>query len=139
MKAFFVALALAASALAQGIFIIAPAEGSTIQQGAETTITLQKQNSLTNSEDVSVAIGLESCGAAGCGALFNQTIGTVLFKGDFAPKPDSAGNVTQDFTVQVPADIATGPARLSVAHFYILGASNSAVLDVTHSTLNIGA
>ena len=48
-------------------------------------------------------------------------IGTVLYAGTFEPKPDAAGNAVQNFTVQVPDGVAEGAARLSVAHFYILG------------------
>lgn len=43
MKAVFVALALAASALAQGVSISAPAAGATVQQGSTLTVVIEKQ------------------------------------------------------------------------------------------------
>lgn len=87
------------------------------------------QNSLTGSQDVSVAIGLQTCGGASCDSLPSETMGTPIFKGDYAPALD-AGNdaVSQSFDVQVPASLAPGAARLSVAHFYILGVSPAFVV-----------
>ncbi|OJT10265.1 hypothetical protein TRAPUB_13219 [Trametes pubescens] len=123
MKAVFVALALAVSALAQGVHIAQPPSGSVEKQGQSMTVVVQKQNSLTGSQDVAIAIGLASCplSGSGCTSLPDASVGPLLFSGTYAPAADASGNVTQSYVVRVPADIAPGPARLSVAHFYILG------------------
>ncbi|KAL1939936.1 hypothetical protein VTO73DRAFT_9636 [Trametes versicolor] len=139
MKAVFVALALAVSTLAQGVSITQPPAGSTEKQGLPMTVVVQKQNSLTGSQDVAVAIGLQSCGTASCDSLPTESVGPLLFSGEYAPKADASGNVTQNYIVRVPAGMGPGPARLSVAHFYILGASEMAPMDVAHTTLNITA
>ncbi|KAI0769745.1 hypothetical protein BD413DRAFT_613764 [Trametes elegans] len=140
MKAVFVALALAAAAFAQNAEILAPAAGTSLSKSAPLTVSVKKQNSLTGSTDVSVAIGLQACSTGNCDDLPGQgMIGTVLYAGAFEPKPDAAGNVVQNFTVQVPDGVAEGAARLSVAHFYILGASNVATMDIAHSDVTITA
>ncbi|KAI0645580.1 hypothetical protein C8Q79DRAFT_1001147 [Trametes meyenii] len=137
MKAAFVALALVASAFAQNAIIAQPADGSSAAKGSSIDVVVQKQNSLTGSQEVAIAIGLEACTTGDCSTLPDQDVGRVLFHGEYAPTADAAGNVTQTFSVQVPTDLAAGPARLSVAHFAIVGASNAASLDVAHSTINV--
>ena len=73
--------------------------------------------------DVSIAIGMESCEAAGCDAVGEaQMLGNVLFTGAYSPTlKTGTGDLSQNFTVKVPASMATGQAVLTVAHFYLLG------------------
>ncbi|KAI0675185.1 hypothetical protein C8Q78DRAFT_965028 [Trametes maxima] len=124
MKAAFVALALAVSAFAQSVIIAQPADGSSAAKGSSIDVVVQTQNSLTGSQEVAIAIGLEACSTGDCSTLPAQDVGRVLFHGEYAPKADAAGNVTQTFSVQVPADLTAGPARLSIAHFAIVGVSS---------------
>ncbi|CDO75673.1 hypothetical protein BN946_scf184941.g26 [Trametes cinnabarina] len=139
MKAVFVTLALAMSAFAQGISIVQPTSGTSQRAGDPLTVVVAKQDSLTGSTDVSIAIGLWSCATTDCDDIPQEDLGTVLYTGSYSPKLDESGEDTQDYIVRVPATTASGPARLTVAHFYILGASSIATLDYAHTTLNITA
>ena len=85
------------------------------------------QDSLTNSQDVSVAIGLLPCaGRAPAGTCDGidptQELGTVLFAGPYTPQavPGST-TLVQNYTVTVPSDFPSGPALLSVPHFVLVG------------------
>ena len=88
------------------------------------------QNSLSNSQDVSVAIGLLSCaGRAPSGTCEGidptQELGTVLFAGLYTPQLVEHGDLTlvQNYTVTIPDDFPSGPALLSTAHFVLIGVS----------------
>ena len=102
------------------------------------------QDSLTNSQDVSVAIGLLSCaGRAPSGTCDGidptEELGTVLFAGPYTPHLINSGSTTlvQNYTVTIPNDFPSGPALLSVAHFVLVGVSVHAwqILDHTDSNL----
>ena len=86
------------------------------------------QDTLTNSQDISVAIGLLSCaGRAPPGTCDGidptQELGTVLFAGPYAPQVAVPGGTTlvQNYTVTIPSDFPSGPALLSVPHFVLVG------------------
>ena len=66
---------------------------------------------------------MASCTAAGCQAISSaQMLGDVLFHGAYDPVLKiGTGDLFQNYTLQVPATMATGPALLIVAHFYLLG------------------
>ena len=88
------------------------------------------QDSLTNSQDVSVAIGLLSCaGRAPSGTCDGidptEELGTVLFAGPYTPQLVEHGDLTlvQNYTVTIPDDFPSGPALLSTAHFVLIGVS----------------
>ncbi|KAH9847153.1 hypothetical protein C2E23DRAFT_890220 [Lenzites betulinus] len=135
MKAIFVALALAASAFAQGVSIFAPAAGTTVQQGSTVSVGIQQLDSPagTGAADASISISLQTCGTASCDSLPSDAIGAVLFTGVFDPRQNADKTAAfESFDVQVPASFALGPARLSVS----LGASAS---DIATSTLVITA
>ena len=86
-----------------------------------------KQDTLTGSTEVAVAIGLQSCvGLAPAGTCdgVNTTgdIGSPLFSGPYTPTIAGHGraDLVQNFTVQVPSNFQIGPAILSVAHFALI-------------------
>lgn len=66
-----------------------------------------------------------SCGSEtpcdGLGAS-SGILGDVIHMGDFSPqlRPNST-HLFQNYTVQVPSTMESGPAVLTVAHFYLLG------------------
>ena len=88
------------------------------------------QDTLTGSQEVSVAIGLLSCvGEAPAGTCdgidTSLEIGTVLYAGPYTPQIRPGGDdLYQNFTVTVPEGFTTGPAALSVAHFFLDGVSS---------------
>ncbi|KAL7283590.1 hypothetical protein ACG7TL_003025 [Trametes sanguinea] len=141
MKTIFAILSLAGVALAQRVKIVSPAIGTVLSPGDSFVVDVDKADTLSPSYDVSVAIGMESCGTepAGCAPITTaQILGNVLFSGDFSPqlRPNSS-DVFQNYTVQVPASIPSGPAVLTLAHFYLLGAGATPTVDMTNVTLLI--
>nr|VWO96028.1 CP2 domain-containing protein [Ganoderma boninense] len=136
MKSVFAALALVASAYAQGIKIAAPAANSHIVM----TKTVLIDNSHTPSTDVAVLIGLRSCGPSGdCDAIADSgALGTVLYKGMYEPiSRTSGGSMYQNYTVAVPDGFGTGSALLSVAHFYAGGVANSPTIDTAYIVVQV--
>ncbi len=94
------------------------------------------QDTLTGSQEVSVAIGLLSCAGQAppgtCDGIdTTEEIGTPLYAGPYTPQLRPGGSdLFQNLTVAVPADFPSGAAALSVAHFSLVGVSAAAVLDV---------
>lgn len=87
------------------------------------------QDTLTGSQEVSVAIGLLSCvGRAPLGTCdgidFTEQIGTALYAGPYAPQLRPGGSdLFENFTVTVPEGFPSGAASLVVAHFSLVGVS----------------
>ncbi|KAM5538613.1 hypothetical protein V8D89_007642 [Ganoderma adspersum] len=144
MKSAFVAALLAGIAAAQNVAIGAPPPNSTFSPGDQFVVEVNKPDSLTNSRDVSVAIGLLSCvGQAPAGTCDGidptQELGTVLFAGPYAPQAAVPGGTTlvQNYTVTIPSDFPSGPALLSVPHFVLVGALFFPSLDDPSETIFI--
>ncbi|KAI0329703.1 hypothetical protein GY45DRAFT_1252288 [Cubamyces sp. BRFM 1775] len=137
MKAAFVALAFVASAFAQAVTIPQPPAGSTQTAGVTIPVVVEKIASLTGSTDVSVAIGIQNCPTGDCSNIPESDIGTILFTGAYSPQRNEDGKDIESYLLGIPSDLPNGLALLSVAHFYILGASNMAELDIAHTTINI--
>ncbi|KAJ8453895.1 hypothetical protein ONZ51_g13341 [Trametes cubensis] len=139
MKTIYAVLFFVVAALAQSVTILSPTINTTLSPGDNFVVDVDKPDSLSPSYDVSVAIGLQSCGAAPCAALASAGIlGNILYTGDYRPqlRPNSS-DVFQNYTVQVPSTMATGPALLTVARFYLLGAGASPVIQTVNTTLII--
>ncbi|KAH9945901.1 uncharacterized protein BXZ73DRAFT_95418 [Epithele typhae] len=139
MKILATISALVASSVAQSVLIRSPAPNETVSPNQTFVVEVDKPNSLSPSMDISVAIGMESCNAAGCEAVSQaQMLGNVLFAGGFDPvlKPGT-GDLFQNFTVQVPATMPSGQAMLTVAHFYLLGAGANPAVELANVTLNL--
>ncbi|KAI0355468.1 hypothetical protein OH77DRAFT_1436969 [Trametes cingulata] len=126
MKAAIAVLSSAALAFAQSITVPLPPPRSTLTPGSAFVVEVNRDvDSAVPSRDVSVAIGLESCGQAQCGALASEgMLGTVLYAGDYAPQPQpgNSSQLSEQFNASVPAGMQAGDALLNVAHFYLDGA-----------------
>jgi hypothetical protein len=88
---------------------------------------MHPQNSLTNSHEVAIVIGLQSCVSNLCAEYApGDYLGSLLYSGPFNPQY-AAGQAQlpphQNFTVTVPSYISKGAARLSVAHWSLFGVS----------------
>ncbi|TFK46217.1 hypothetical protein OE88DRAFT_1707830 [Heliocybe sulcata] len=141
MKFLLLALSLIGSALAQNIHIGAPASGSSIQAGKQITVEVDRPNSLTGSQEVSIVIGLRACYANECTPA-TDAIGSVLYSGSYNPQYSSeAGTASkpphQNFTVTVPENIQTGRAILSVSHLSLVGAGPWPMFEVVNSSVVI--
>ncbi|KAL6297943.1 hypothetical protein BKA93DRAFT_745099 [Sparassis latifolia] len=127
-KYFFTLACLAATALAQSAFINLPVEYDSFSPGDNLTVQITRPDTLTGSDEVAIAIALQSCASytGGC-AVFDvtQRLGTVLYQGPFAPAFEPVGfyEPYQNFTVQVPTSFSTGQASLSLSHFSLVGVS----------------
>ncbi|KAI8983187.1 hypothetical protein BD414DRAFT_490202 [Trametes punicea] len=136
---------LASFAAAQGVVIRAPPPQSTFAPGDTFVVDVDRPDTLTGSQEVSVAIGLLSCSeqrqdpSATCAGIDTANeIGTVLYAGPYAPQLRPGGSdLFQNFTVRVPDDFSAGWAALSVAHFSLVGAAAWPVLEVLNETVYI--
>ncbi|RPD62839.1 hypothetical protein L227DRAFT_573357 [Lentinus tigrinus ALCF2SS1-6] len=143
MKALSIVALLSSLAAAQNVVIHAPPPHTTLSPGQSFTVEVDRPNSLTNSLEVLVGIGLISCvGRAPPGTCdgFSTTeqFGTVLFAGPYNPVlAPGTGALVQNYTVTVPSDFQKGPAALSVAHFNFVGALFFPSLEVLNETVII--
>ncbi|OJT12809.1 hypothetical protein TRAPUB_10644 [Trametes pubescens] len=140
----FVLAALAACASAQNVIIASPPALATLFPGQSVVVDVDRVPSLTGSQDVAVAIGIQSCvGLAPAGTCdgvdTTGNIGTPLFSGPYTPQPVGNGHsdLFQNFTVTIPEFLPAGPAVLSVAHFgLVIGVEP--FLEVVNQTVIIG-
>ncbi|CDO70835.1 hypothetical protein BN946_scf184801.g28 [Trametes cinnabarina] len=140
MKVIFALAAFVASAVAQSVVIASPPPFSTLYPGQAFVVDIDRTPSLTGSDDVAIAIGIQSCAQAGCpSGTSTGDIGTPLYQGLYNPQPVGNGHsdLAQNFTVTVPTFLHSGPALLSVAHFgLIIGVEP--FLEVVNQTIIIG-
>ncbi|KAI0372903.1 hypothetical protein BV20DRAFT_963334 [Pilatotrama ljubarskyi] len=136
MKAATIVLSVIASAVAQSVTILSPAPRTTLSPGSTFVVDVDElPDPILPSYDVSIAIGLESCGANRtqneCVQLASEDmLGTVLYAGDFTPQPrPNSTHLFQNYTVQVPSTMERGQALLNVAHFYLGGDGASPSLE----------
>ncbi|TCD68507.1 hypothetical protein EIP91_010563 [Steccherinum ochraceum] len=133
----------AISATAQSITIAAPTDGSTVTAGQAITVDIARPNTLSPSQEVSVAIGLLNCGKSCAGIDPSQRFGEILFAGPYAPTQQPSGpdhiDFYQNFTVTIPQSFAGSQASLNVAHFNLIGAGPFPNLETKNITLNFAA
>ncbi|KAL3496130.1 hypothetical protein BJX62DRAFT_134797 [Aspergillus germanicus] len=136
MKTFAILTSLAATALAQNVFVNLP-EGPTLEAGSEAIIQVTRPNSLTGSREIAVAIGVYPCNNGHC-LPAESTLGTVLYNGPFKPEyHELSGLPYENFTVTVPADLAKGSAVVGVAHAALVGAANWPFFEVVNTTATV--
>ncbi|KAI1794791.1 hypothetical protein LXA43DRAFT_86921 [Ganoderma leucocontextum] len=138
MKAGFVFLALAASAVAQKVIIASPTENAEVTAGGTLLVEIDRPASETHSTDVAVIIGLQSCGGDGDCDAVAANYARVLFHGPFTPKHvEGHTDVSHNFTVRIPQNTAVGKALLQVAHFFYVGASNQPQMETLNTVIQI--
>ncbi|EIM88464.1 uncharacterized protein STEHIDRAFT_167748 [Stereum hirsutum FP-91666 SS1] len=140
MKSIFAAVFLfVVSALAQGISVAIPAEGDTLMAGQSTDVELDFPNSLTGVEHVSVVISYVACSVTPCSNNASITMGSTLYAGNYTPiiGGDPAKPPNQNISVTLPSGMAGGQTLLNVAHFYLLGASATPILEYANVTVNL--
>ncbi|KAH9851615.1 hypothetical protein C2E23DRAFT_886463 [Lenzites betulinus] len=143
MKFLLVLSALASLAAAQMAVIRAPPPSSTFAPDQKFVVDVDRPDTLTGSQEVSVAIGLLSCvGQAPAGTCdgidTTEEIGIALYAGPYTPQLRPGGSdLFENFTVTVPAGFPAGAAALSVAHFSLVGARNWPTLEVLTETVFI--
>ncbi|KAL2846154.1 hypothetical protein BJY01DRAFT_247331 [Aspergillus pseudoustus] len=136
MKTFALLTSLAATALAQNVFVNLP-EGPNIAAGSDVIVQVTRPNSLTGSREIAVAIGIQPCYNGRC-LPAESTLGTVLYNGPYTPQiHEWSGLPYENFTVTVPTDLAKGTAIVGVAHATLIGAANWAFLEVVNATATV--
>ncbi|THV00822.1 hypothetical protein K435DRAFT_569922, partial [Dendrothele bispora CBS 962.96] len=130
------------SALSQSIQILLPTDGTAVTPGQDLTVQLGFPNSLTSVQHVSVVISMFICADQPCpvnsSGATPDTLGTPMFMGDF--KPDfHEGDLPpyQNFTVTIPGSVQAGSTNMiSVAHFMLLGAGATPILEFQNATVS---
>ncbi|KAL2831708.1 hypothetical protein BDW59DRAFT_139871 [Aspergillus cavernicola] len=138
MKTFAILASLAATALAQNVFVNLP-EGNELPAGGEVTIQVSRPNSLTGSREIGIAIGIQSCPTNGC-LPSTSVLGVELYTGLFQPDyhgTGGAGVPYENFTVTIPEDTVEGQAVVGVAHASLVGAANWPFFEVVNTTATV--
>ncbi|KZO96103.1 hypothetical protein CALVIDRAFT_537299 [Calocera viscosa TUFC12733] len=138
-------LALATTALGQGMQFCYPSPGTNITAGQPFTISLNEAVGLTGWTEIGLAIAMRSCPSGNCEpASLDDGIGFAPFlqiDNMFTAAYNIPGgpencNYYGNVTVTLPAGTA-GEVQLGVAHYYIIGASETPGVDVTSILLNV--
>ena len=133
-----------AAAAAQGITIGFPPEGQDVSPGQLLTIEVIKnvrgpsyfplgnlilnersgtQEFIQSTVEAGLVIGITPCPVAtfpsGCSP---DELGTILFNGPYNPQLNGRF-FSENFTVAIPSDIATGNAQIAFARFFLSGVS----------------
>ncbi|KAI0647684.1 hypothetical protein C8Q79DRAFT_1008099 [Trametes meyenii] len=143
MNVFILLSVFASLAAAQMAVILSPPPQSTLSPGDQFVVDVDRPDTLTPSQEVSVAIGLLSCAGIAPPGTCNgvdptEELGRVLFAGPYTPQLRPGGSdLFQNFTVTVPDNFPPGAAALSVAHFSLVGAGLSPILEVPSETVII--
>ncbi|KAH9857114.1 hypothetical protein C2E23DRAFT_856622 [Lenzites betulinus] len=138
MKFALVFLALAGSAMAQSIALFAPAANTAVAAGSDLLVDIEKLPGLSGPTDVSVAIGLRSCGNDCSTIVPANGLGQLLFQGYYKPQltPGSGSSAGfQNYTVHIPVSAPKGPAALIVAHFFLGGAALAPGFEVVSTNI----
>ncbi|KAJ6494014.1 hypothetical protein C8R47DRAFT_1318876 [Mycena vitilis] len=128
-------------ALAQGIEIGAPANGTIVKAGRKIVVDVQKPDTLTGSTELALVIAFLHCGSTPCPSPLSYA-GTILYNGTWNPQfptsPKDGDRIPhQNFTVTIPSFAVCGTAQLSVTHFSIVGASGLLFLQNRTITLEV--
>ncbi|RAL04842.1 uncharacterized protein BO80DRAFT_431939 [Aspergillus ibericus CBS 121593] len=132
-----VVVAFAAGAVAQNVYIALPTAGQTVQAGEQLTVQIQRPTPPTNVQEMSIAIGLQSCGSSTCYPA-SEALGTILYNGAYDPVyHEYYLPQYQNITVTIPEGTAAGAATLGVAHATLIGALYEPYLQTLSQNLTI--
>ncbi|KAF8119433.1 hypothetical protein EV363DRAFT_1384175 [Boletus edulis] len=128
----------AVSVLGQTIELGAPTNGAVLHQGKNFTAQVIQPASLASCIQVGIALAIDSCNNGVCPQPADQ-LGNVLYAGPWNPTAHSpaSGGFYQNFTLQVPTFMNTGPAIFTLTHLCLLGAAPFPFLEFRNATVRI--
>ncbi|KZP33004.1 hypothetical protein FIBSPDRAFT_924977 [Athelia psychrophila] len=138
-KSLLLPVALCASAYAQSIEINYPGNTTTQTLGQTIDLELDFPNQLTSVQHISVVIALLGCASTGCSNLTAETagLGSIMYAGNYTPQSHEPYKPPyQNFTLALPNGTQAGSSILNVAHLFLLGASETPVLEFKNVTIN---
>ncbi|KAF8433022.1 hypothetical protein L210DRAFT_3650093 [Boletus edulis BED1] len=126
----------AVSILGQTIELGTPTNGAVLHQGKNFTAQVIQPESIASCIQVGIALAINSCNNGVCPQPTDQ-LGNVLYAGPWNPTPHNPGGFYQNFTLQVPAFMNTGPAIFTLTHLCLLGAGPYPFLEFRNATVKI--
>ncbi|VDC07749.1 unnamed protein product [Peniophora sp. CBMAI 1063] len=139
MKVIATLISLIAAVAAQNTAIGYPPDQTTVSPGQNMTVQINRPNSLTGSQEVAVVIAVGHCFATPCDNT--ERLGAILYNGPFNPQYPTnhtpQDTPQQNFTVQIPPGMATGPAALTLVHLSLVGAGPLPFMETHNVTLNV--
>lgn len=138
LKTLLVPCLLSATIYAQSISIAAPSSEETGTAGQPMNVELDFANQLTGVKHVSVVIALQDCAGQPCPNVSPQDdLGGVLYAGNYTPQEHEQGKPPyENFSIMLPAGTHAGTNVLNVAHFMLVGASSTPVLEFKNVSIN---
>ncbi|ESK84806.1 hypothetical protein Moror_515 [Moniliophthora roreri MCA 2997] len=129
----------ATTTVAQRANIAVPTMGSNVQAGSTINVEVDRPSFASSAVEVAIVLGIRSCSTMPCHdpeEWFGPAI--ILYNGPYNPQYSLPPGVPhQNFTVQIPGDIAKGTAQIILAHFNLVGASLGATLQYDSVSVNI--
>ncbi|KAH7909227.1 hypothetical protein BJ138DRAFT_1155835 [Hygrophoropsis aurantiaca] len=114
--------------------INAPHQNQTVGEGSNITVSIERPDFQSSSQEVAVVIALQPCRPT---CFAGQSLGKILYNGPYTPTVHS-GNTQpyQNFTVQVTPGLM-GYAALTVTHVALIGAGPIAWMEEQNVTLYV--
>ncbi|KAL0069780.1 hypothetical protein AAF712_003049 [Marasmius tenuissimus] len=133
-------LSLILSVFSQSIQIASPTNDTGVESGKDLNVMLVFPNSLTGMRHISVVISLLNCPDLASDQCAQQkatdSLGQTLFAGNYTPQYHEQDRPPyQNFSVMIPTGQKSPNLLLTVAHFMLVGASSSPVLEYKNVTL----
>ncbi|KAG6331301.1 hypothetical protein ID866_7787 [Astraeus odoratus] len=125
-----------ASALGQTIELGSPQNGDVLNVGQNFTAQVILPQSLASVIQIGIALAIDNCNNGACPEPTDK-LGNVLYAGPWTPTAHSQGGFYQNFTLQVPEYISTGPAIFTLTHCGLLGAGPVPFMEFRNASLTI--
>jgi len=138
LKSLLIPCLLSVTTYAQNISIASPTSAQTMTVGQPMNVELDFGNQLTGVKHVSVVIALQDCTGLPCPSVSPQDdMGNVLFAGNYTPQEHEQNKPPyQNFSITLPVGTHGGTNVLNVAHFMLVGASSTPVLEFRNVSIN---
>ncbi|KAJ5273306.1 hypothetical protein N7478_008431 [Penicillium angulare] len=134
MKVLYALAAFASCTLAQNALILRPEAGQVVAPGDDLVVQVLLPDTTSSDTQIGLVIALADC-AYTC-YLPNIGMGTVLYNGAFDPVyHETYLPPYQNFTVTVPSKFPAGNLQVNVAHFSLVGAGPTPVMETFNQTI----
>ncbi|GJE91630.1 hypothetical protein PsYK624_077800 [Phanerochaete sordida] len=136
MKYIAILAAFAATALAQGINIAAPAANSQVYRGEWITVEVDKEQPTAPTTEVALVLSMARCPSSGCSA---GSLGQILYNGPYNPQDEHDGKLPyQNFSVPVPTSFSVGDqVALIATRFNLVGSGPYPNIDQRVTPLTV--
>ncbi|KAG5982694.1 hypothetical protein E4U55_001517 [Claviceps digitariae] len=123
----FLALAFAAVATAQNIYIKRPRPGASLDRETPFPVIVQTPTNGTSLQEIALVLSILPCPGNSCPNA-GENIGTILYSGPFEPQGQPTPQ--QTFNLTIPGSFPVGAAELLATQFVLIGTGHAPMLQI---------